>query len=66
MSLQYGSGMETTLMSDEEKRLLWNLPFFLAWKHGKAEAYYAIRSFITFHGIFMRPGLGIGGGDSNF
>ena len=47
-------------MSDEEKRLLWNLPFFLAWKHGKAEAYYAIRSFITFHGIFMANGYYLG------
>ena len=54
--------METTLMSDEEKRFMWNLAFFFTITHrGVAfKAYYAIRSFITFHGIFMGPGYHLG------
>ena len=54
--------METTLMSDEEKRFMWNLAFFFTITHRVAafKAYYAIRSFITFHGIFMGPGYDLG------
>ena len=50
-----GNGMKTTLMSDEERRFMWNLAFSFTIKHRGAafKAYYAIRSFITFHGIFM-------------
>ena len=34
---------------------MWNLAFSFTWKYRAAafKAYYAIRSFITFHGIFM-------------
>ena len=54
--------METTLMSDEEKRFMWNLAFFFTIKHRVAafKAYYSIRSLITFHGIFMGPGYDLG------
>ncbi len=58
-SLREGNGMETTLMSDEERRFMWNLAFFFTIKHGGAtafKAYYSIRSFITYHGMFMGPG----------
>ena len=61
-SLRAGNGMETTLMSDEERRFMWNLAFSFTIAHRGAafKAYYAIRSFITFHGIFMAPGYGVG------
>ena len=54
-SLRAGNGMKTTLMSVEEKRFMWNLAFSFTIKHRVAafKAYYAIRSFITFHGIFI-------------
>ncbi len=58
-SLRKGNGMETTLMSDEERRFMWNLAFFFTIKHGGATAFRSfttIRSFITYHGIFMGPG----------
>mgnify|MGYP001300354502 CR=1 FL=1 len=50
------------LMSDEEKRFMWNLAFVLARKHiGIAfKLYYTIRSFITFKGIFMIGGYDLG------
>ena len=50
--------MGTTLMSNEEEQFMWNLAFFFTIKHRGAafKAYYAIRSFITFHGIFMGVG----------
>ena len=54
-----GNVMKTTLMSDEERRLMWNLAFFFTIKHGGATAFRSfttIRSFITYHGIFMGPG----------
>ena len=61
-SLRKGTGMETTLMSDEERRFMWNLAFSFTIQHRGAafKAYYAIRSFITFHGIFMAPGYNLG------
>ena len=61
-SLREGNGMETTLMSDEEKRFMWNLAFCFTWKHRVAafKAYYVIRSFITYNGIFMALGYGLG------
>ena len=61
-SLREGKGMETTLMSDEERRFMWNLAFFFTIKHRVAafKAYYAVRSFITYHGIFMGPGYDLG------
>ena len=42
---------------------MWNLAFFLTIKHGGAAAfkiYHSIRSFITFHGIFMANGYYLG------
>ena len=62
ISLREGNGMETTMMSDEERRFMWNLAFFFTIKHRAAafKAYYAIRSFITYHGIFMAPGYELG------
>ena len=62
-SLRAGNGM-TPLMSDEERRFMWNLAFsFTIQYRGAAfKAYYAIRSFITFHGIFMAHGYIFGPG----
>ena len=64
--LRDGKPMETTLMSDEERRFMWNLAFFFTIKYGGAHAfkvYYTIHSFITFHGIFMSaPGYDYGVG----
>ena len=62
ISLREGNGMETNLMTDEERRFMWNLAFFFTIKHREAafKAYYAIRSFITYHGIFMGPGYDLG------
>ena len=63
-SLREGNGMKTTLMSDEERRFMWNLAFFFTIAHRGAafKAYYAIRSFITYHGIFMGHGYDLGDG----
>ena len=63
-SLRAGNGMKTTLMSDEERRFMWNLAFSFTITHRVAafKAYYAIRSFITYNGIFMGPGYELGDG----
>ena len=61
-SLRDGKAMmKTTLMSDEERHFMSHVAWFLDQKCPEAtfKAYYAIRSFITFHGIFM--GVGYGG-----
>ena len=63
--LRHGNRIGSTLMSEEEKRLLWNLAFFFTIQHGGAvafKAFYAIRSFVTFNGIFMAPGYDLGVG----
>ena len=62
ISLCEGNGMETSLMSDEERRFMWNLAFFftISYRGVAFKAFYAIRSFITFHGIFMGPGYDLG------
>ena len=62
MLLQRGKSMGTPLMSDEEKRFMWNLACFLDQKCPEAtfKAYKRIRSFITFRGIFMASGYDIG------
>ena len=42
---------------------MWNLAFSFTIKHGGATAFktfHAIRSFITFNGIFMGPGYDLG------
>ena len=50
------------LMSDEEKRFMWNLAFVLARKHSVIafKLYHTIRSFITCKGIFMIGGYDLG------
>ena len=61
--LRSGNRIGTNLMSKEERRFLWNLAFFFTIKHGGAcafKTYGTIRSFITFHGIFMAPGFDLG------
>ena len=58
--LRAGKRPETSLMSNEERRFMWELAFSLTIQHRSAafKAYYTIRSFITFHGIFMVGGYG--------
>ena len=60
--LRSGNRIGTSLLSDEERHFMWNLAFSFTIKHRVAafKAYYAIRSFITFHGIFMGPGYDLG------
>ena len=60
--LRNGNRMETSLMSDEETRFMWDLGFVLAVKHPAIafRTYHRIRSFVTFHGIFMGPGFDLG------
>ena len=56
-------GIETTLMSIEERKWMWNLAVSLTIQYGGSaafKAYYTIRSFITFHGIFMVDGYSRG------
>jgi hypothetical protein len=54
----------TNLYSKEEVRFMWNLAFCMTKKiKGVAfKAYYMISSFISFNGIFMAPGFGVGKG----
>jgi hypothetical protein len=54
--------MEVSLMSDEERRFMWDLGFVLAVKHPAIAftTFQRIRSYVTFHGIFMGPGYGLG------
>ena len=49
-------------MSDEETRFMWNLGFVLATKYPAIAfgTYQRIRSFVTFHGIFMGSGYDFG------
>ena len=49
-------------MSEEERRFMWNLAFLFTVKHRVAafKAYYSIRSFITYNGIFMAHGYDLG------
>ena len=62
--LRDGNRMGTSLMSNEERRFMWNLGFVLAVKHPAIAfgTFHKIRSFVTFHGIFMGPGYGLGEG----
>jgi hypothetical protein len=52
----------TNLCSNEENKFKWNLAFCLTLKYKVAafKAYYSIRSFITYHGIFMASGYDLG------
>ena len=61
--LRSGNRMGTSLMSDEEKRFMWNLAYVLTIKYPAIAfgTYQRIRSFVTFHGIFMGPGYDLGG-----
>jgi hypothetical protein len=60
--LRNGERRITNLCSKEENKFKWNLAFCLTLKYKGAafKAYYSIRSFITYHGIFMAPGYGLG------
>jgi len=62
--LRNGNRMGTSLMSKEERRFMWNLAFVLTVKHPAIafRTYQRIRSFVTFHGIFMGPGYDLGEG----
>jgi hypothetical protein len=64
ITLRDGSGTKTTFMSNEERRFMWNLGFVLAVKHPAIACgtYHMIRSFVTYHGIFMGPGYDLGEG----
>jgi hypothetical protein len=60
--LRDGERRITNLCSKEENKFKWNLAFCLTLKYKGAafKAYYSIRSFITYHGIFMASGYGLG------
>ena len=60
--LRDGNRMKTSLMSEEERRFMWNLACVLAIKHPAIAlgTYRRIHAFVTFHGIFMGPGYGLG------
>ena len=63
LKIQDGNRTKSSLMGNEERRFMWNLAFFFTIKHGGATAFKSftsIRSFITFHGIFMAPGYDLG------
>ena len=62
--LREGNRLKTTLMSFEEKLFMWNLAFFLtiSYRGAAFKAYYTIRSYITYHGIFMGYGYDLGDG----
>jgi len=60
--LRNGERRITNLCSNEENRFMWNIAFFLTLK-AKVPAfrvYYKVRSFITYHGIFMASGYDLG------
>ena len=60
--LRNGERRITSLCSNEENKLKWNLAFCLTLK-AKVPAfkvYYKVRSFITYHGIFMASGYDLG------
>jgi ankyrin repeat protein len=64
MLLRDGKRIGTSLMSEEERRFMWYLAFVLTVKHPAISfrTYHRIRSFVTFHGIFMGPGYDLGEG----
>ena len=60
--LRNGERRITNLCSNEENKYKWNLAFCLTLK-AKVPAfrvYYKVRSFITYHGIFMASGYDLG------
>jgi hypothetical protein len=60
--LRNGERRITNLCSNEENKYKWNIAFCLTLKYKGAafKAYYSIRSFITYHGIFMASGYDLG------
>ena len=60
--LRAGKRIGTSLLSNEERHFMWNLAFSFTIKYRAAafKAYYTIRSFITYHGIFMAGGYDLG------
>ena len=56
--LRSGKRIGSSLMSTEERQYMWNLAFFFTWKYRVAafKAYYKVRSFVTYNGIFMGHG----------
>ena len=61
-TLRDGKHITTNLLSNEEKRFMWNFAFVLARKRPviARKTYYLTRSFITYNGIFMAPGYDLG------
>jgi hypothetical protein len=60
--LRNGKRFITNLCSNEANKFMWNVAFCLTLK-AKVPAfrvYYKVRSFITYHGIFMAPGYDLG------
>ena len=60
--LRNGERFITNLCSNEENKFMWNVAFCLTLK-AKVPAfrvYYKVRSFITYHGIFMASGYDLG------
>ena len=62
--LRNGNRIGTSLMTDEERRFMWNLALVLVIKHPAIafRTHQRIRSFVTFHDIFMASGYGLGEG----
>jgi hypothetical protein len=60
--LRNGERCITNLCSNKENKLKWNLAFCLTLKYKVAafKAFYSVRSFITYHGIFMASGYDLG------
>jgi hypothetical protein len=60
--LRKGERIGTSLLSNEERRFMWNLAFSFTCKHSVVafKVYYKVRSFITFHGMFMGSGYDLG------
>ena len=60
--LRAGKRPETSFMSNQERQFMWELAFSLTIQNRAAafKAFYTIRSFITFHGIFMTDGYDLG------
>ena len=64
MLLRDGKRTLTSLMSKDERRFMWNLACVLAIIQAAIAfgTYERIRSFVTFHGIFMGYGYDVGEG----
>ena len=62
IKLRNGERRITNLCSNEENKYKWDLAFCLTLKYKVAafKTYYSIRSFITYHGIFMASGYDLG------